>query len=153
MKAVTIILIALVISTTATAQRMTKKVAREIIEKSLTCLKTGDTATFISMWKLDDMKWPYHDRAFQKKDVIANFKFMREFIDTAVIQNLPIDEIEIEPFFLTDSVETPISHTIRVWFRYNDLYFKGYGLHMQYIDDRWFARFDPDTSIIKRRLR
>jgi hypothetical protein len=137
---------ALLVATNLSAQRLPKKTAKELMEKCFTSLQTSDTVAFVSLWQPNDSPWPYHERPFTKKELISTFIQMQQFLDTALTENMALYSFDVER---ADSV-VGTRYTIRVWFKYNPYYYKGYGLHVDYIGDKWVCRFYPDTSYIIR---
>jgi hypothetical protein len=133
---------ALLLAANLSAQHLPKKTAKEMMEKCFASLRTSDTATFVSLWQLNDSPWPYHDRMFTKEDLIPTFIQMKQFLDTALNEDMEMYSFDLER---ADPV-VGTRYTIRVWFKYNPHYYKGCGLHVDYIGDKWVCRFYPDTS-------
>lgn len=64
----------------------------------------------------------------------------------ALVNNFPINEIEIERTSNEQREQKFGLYTIRLWFRYSKNYYKGFGFFVDFIDNRWVIRNIPDTS-------
>ena len=149
MKKTALVSIFLFVALHISSQTLSKNEADKLLYKTLTYLKTNDTATFIGMWHLDGAKWPYHERAFDKRDVKEDFKELRKFLDTALTENYKIEDIEVEKQDKNDK-DYITAYKIKAWFKYNDddTYTKGMGFNVDYINKKWCYRYSPDYSII-----
>jgi hypothetical protein len=143
-KIIPITFICVLLLTIADGRTITKKEARQLLEKVWSCLKTSDTASFINMWLLDNI--PYHQRLYTKEDVIGDFNYLKDFLDTALSQNLQMDNIKIDKDLITAPDEFFGTYNIKAWFRYKEHYYKGFGLYVIYKNEKWLVRFQPDTS-------
>lgn len=130
----------------AAGQSMSKQDARQLIEKTLTCLKNSDTVSFLKLWHIDNAPWPYHKSPFNSKDLTEHFTELRKFLDTALAQNLKAEDIEIEKQDKGDKKNYWASYKIRAWFHYDKSYRKGIGFNVDRINNDWFYRFEPDYS-------
>ncbi|MBK5285238.1 MAG: hypothetical protein JJE25_07520 [Bacteroidia bacterium] len=143
-------IIYILLSPIAHAQAITKKDARHLLEQALTYLKTSDTTSFINLWRLDDAPYPYHQRPYTRADVIGDFNQLKVFLDTALKQNLTIDNIEIEQAMQKDTAKNFGEYKIKAWFRYDEHYYKGFGFYVEYKNNKWVIRFSPDTSVMRK---
>ena len=132
------------LSSSAHGQHLSKQDAKQLIEKTLTCLKNSDTASFVKLWYLDNASRPYHQRHFDTQDLIGHFTELRKFLDTALAQNLKIEEIEIEKQNKNDTKHYWAQYKIKAWFLYSKTNRKGVGFNVDRINNEWFYRFEPD---------
>jgi hypothetical protein len=142
------IFVLLLISSAFYGQRISKKEASRIVQSAITSLRNNDTASFVALWYIDDSPWPYHDRVYSKKNAVSEFGYLREFMDTALVSYMAVDHIDIDR---ENSNGLPLrsgQRIVRVWFRYGDYYYKGFGFHLEYINRQWMVRFTPDTSTL-----
>ena len=145
-KIFTISIICLCISTVLYGQKMTKKQARQILEKAIKSLRTADSTTFVSLWHFDGKSAPYHNQPFTEITARSYFHYLEEFLDTALIRDLKIDDIEIDKVNAEQQAMNFGKYNIKAWFKYNDKYYKGFGFFLDYINEKWVVRFIPDTS-------
>ena len=138
--------ISVCIASKADGQALSKHEARQLIEKTMTCLKNSDTLSFIKQWQLDNAAWPYHNRPFDSVELKGHFAELRKFLDTAITRNLKIEAIEI---FRQDNGNKKnywAKYKIRGWFYYDKSYRKGIAFNVDYINGNWLYRFEPDYS-------
>ena len=147
-KQFTTAIICLCITSVLYGQKITKKQARQILEKAITSLQTEDSTTFISLWHFDGTAAPYHNNPFTESSARSYFYYLREFLDTAISRNLKIDGVEIDRVNTEQQALNFGKYNIRAWFKYNDKYYKGFGFYLDYINDKWMVRFIPDTSTL-----
>jgi len=138
------------ILTNVHGQKLKKAQAKKIIEISINCLKTSDSSSFVRLWYFDGKPAPYHDNPFTEKSAMLYFHYIKEFIDSALINNLRIDDIEVSKVNSEQRALNFGKYNIKVWFKYNDNYFKGFGFFVDYIDEKWLVRYIPDTSTLTR---
>ena len=127
-------------------QKISKKEARQILDKTFGYLKTNDTASFVSLWYLDDTPRPYNKKVYMRQNAVEEFIELKSFLDTALAKNLPFDEIDVEKM---DSYEKyKVKYKIKGWFKYDEKqkYYKGYGFLIDYINGKWVFRFTAETS-------
>ncbi len=127
-------------------QKLSKKEARQILEKAWNCVKTSDTLGFVKLWIIDNKQWPYHAESFDAKQVELNFLGFKEFFDTALAKNMKFDEVECDTVEHIDPHYDFSKYYIKAWFKYNNNYRKGFGFYMDYINKQWLIRFSPDYS-------
>jgi hypothetical protein len=132
--------------TNASGQKLKKAQARQILETAITTLKTSDSAAFVRLWHIDGKPAPFHDNPFTEKSATTYFYYIREFVDTALTKNLKIDDVEVSKVCAEQQALNFGKYNIKVWFKYTDKYFKGFGFFVDYIDDKWVVRFIPETS-------
>lgn len=133
----------------AHAQVMTKKGAHRYLDKAFSSLKRADTASFISLWGPDTTR---QNAALPvtKAEIIASYKHLRTFMDTALSQNLRIALVE----FQKDSLKnTEAEYLIKAWFRYAPQYAKGYGFYVARKNGKWVAISDPITLTSRNKLK
>jgi hypothetical protein len=145
-KAITAILICFFIATVARAHSISKKEARQFLDNAWNYLKTSDSASFLSLWMLDASAPKHNGRLFTREDIINNFNFMTDFLDTALKQNLRIDHIEIDKENLKG---TDTEYWIKAWFKYDKHYYKGFGFYITYKNDKCIVRDNPSTSTLR----
>jgi hypothetical protein len=131
---------------TVSAQKLSKREAKQLLNKAITCLKNNDEAGFTNLWLLDNTAWTYHERPFAEKDVKAHFDELKLFLDTALTQNLKIADIDIEKWDKEEGKKYASIYNIKVWFKYNKSYQKGMGFNVDYVNGKWVCRFAPDYS-------
>jgi hypothetical protein len=138
------------ILTNVHGQKIRKAQARQILETAINCLKTSDSLSFVKLWYFDCRPAPGHDHPFTERSVMLYFHYLREFVDTALIRNLKIEEIEISKVSQEQRESGFGRYNIKVWFKYTDKYFKGFGFFVDYINNKWVVRDIPDTSTLSR---
>lgn len=150
-KALLLSIICLSLSTTLFGQKISKKEARQLLEKAITHLKSSDSASFIGLWYTGKYKWPYHDRPFTRQDIQDNFYYLQEFLDTALNRNLKINHIEIYSVEAEKMSRDFGTYNIKAWFKYDKNYYKGFGFFVEFIDNKWVVLFNPDTSTLTKK--
>src|SRR5688572_24287039 len=140
----TITITLICVLTNASGQGLKRAQARQILETAITTLKTSDSAAFVRLWHIDSKPAPFHDNPFTEKTATTYFHYLREFIDTALTKNLKIDDIEVSKVDAVQQAQNFGKYNIKVWFKYSDKYYKGFGFFVDYIDDRWVVRYIPD---------
>lgn len=138
------------ILTSAYGQKLRNAQAKQILETAISSLKTSDSAAFVRLWHFDGKPAPYHNSPFTEKSAMSYFYYLREFVDTALIKNLKIDAIEITKVGAEQRALNFGRYNVKVWFKYTDTYFKGFGFFVDYIDNKWLVRYIPDTSTLIR---
>ncbi|MEO6883587.1 MAG: hypothetical protein ABI199_06155 [Bacteroidia bacterium] len=133
--------------TSAQGQTISKKDAKQFLEKAWSYLKTSDSTSFVKLWALDASAPKHKGRTFSSQDIIENFDMMKGYLDTALIENLKIDYIEVEKDNLkgTDS-----EYWIKAWFKYDEHDYKGFGFYIAYKNSKWVVRDNPSTSTMKK---
>jgi hypothetical protein len=128
------------------AQKISKAEAKQLLVKTLDCLKTNDTAAFVNMWYFDDTPRPYDKTIFAKQDAVEEFIELKKFLDTALTQNLPFDAIDVEK--MSSFGKYKVKYKIKGWFKYDEKlkYYKGYGFLADYINKQWLFRFTVERS-------
>lgn len=149
-KIIITLVISLLLFTIANGQTISNKEARQLLENTWNYLKTSDSISFISLWSLNDSISIHQRRPHKKKEIMGNFTFMKEFLDTALNRNLAIDYIDIDKFKLED---TDTKYWIEAWFQYNKHYYKGFGLYIAYMNNKWIVRDDVSTSTLYRNVK
>ena len=142
----TITIILFCFLTTASAQKIKKAEARRILETAIATLKSSDSASFVHLWFIDGKPAPFHNNPFTGKTAMSYFYYLREFVDTALINNLKIYDIEVSRLNAVQQAQNFGKYNIKVWFRYSDKYYKGFGFFVDYINEKWVVRYIPDTS-------
>ena len=138
------------VATDVHGQKLRKAEARLIIETAINSLKSGDSTAFVELWHIDNTPAPYHDHPFTEKTAFSYYHYLREFVDTALAQNLEADHIDISKVEAEQRALNFGKYKIKVWFKNTDWYFKGFGFFVEYIDDKWLVRYIPDTSTLTR---
>ena len=146
-KIITAIIMCALLYATAHGQTITKKEARDLLEKAWSYLKTSDTAAFISLWMPDNSSVSYHKRPYTKQEIKNDFIQVKDFLDTALTRNLIIDNIEIEKENLEN---TDTKYWIKAWFKYDEHYYKGFGFYVAYKNEKWVVRDSPSTSAMRK---
>ena len=147
MKQTITLLLSLFVFTLSHGQTMSKNEAKQFLEKSWNYLKVSDSSSFLSLWDLNKKSMEHQGLPMSNKFITGNFDFMKEFLDTALAQNLKMDDIEIEPENLEG---TDTKYWIKAWFKYNKHYYKGFGFYVAYDDGKWVARNSPSTSTMRK---
>jgi hypothetical protein len=133
------------------AQKLDKKTATQLFEKTIVFLKVSDEVSFTNLWKLDDRSAPYQQVPFNKQDVRSHFEELKVFLDTAINRNFKIDDLEIEKLDELEKTQYSAKYNIKAWFKYDENYYKGFGFNVDFIDNKWVFRFAPDYSILTRK--
>ncbi|HLG34208.1 MAG TPA: hypothetical protein VI757_04955 [Bacteroidia bacterium] len=128
--------ISVLLMTAAQAQTLGKKEAQQLLEKAWRCMVTSDSGAFMNLWQTDNT-------ASAKQKITEELNFLREFLDTALARNLTIDNVEVEKHNLKN---TDTEYWIKAWFRYDEHYYKGFGLYVAYKNNQWIVRGSPSTS-------
>jgi hypothetical protein len=136
----------LFLSTVSLGQNLKKQEARKILETAYSTLKTGDSTTFVNLWYIDGTAAPYHKKSFTEKTARTYFHYLREFLDTALILNLPIHRIDISKVDPGQQKLNFGKYNIKAWFKYTENYQKGFGLFIDYCNEKWVVRYIPETS-------
>ena len=149
-KIFTLTAICLTITLNSFGQKIAKKEAQQILDKTLSYLKTNDTASFVNLWYFDDTPRPYNKKVYKRQDAVEEFIMLKSFLDTALTKNLPFDEIDVEKMDSYDQYK--VKYKIKAWFKYDDnkKYYKGYGFLIDNINGKWVFRFTGETSIAYR---
>ncbi|MBI2723342.1 MAG: hypothetical protein HYX39_14305 [Bacteroidetes bacterium] len=145
MRKIYLALAVLIIGHSLSAQKLTKKEAKQLIETSLNYLKTDDSVSFVKMWYFDDTPRQATKQPFKNHAAYESYRELKRFLDTAITKNLPIVDMDIEKM---DS-DSGYTYKIKGWFKYDEkrAYYKGYGFLLGYYENRWAFRFYPETSI------
>jgi hypothetical protein len=130
----------------ANAQKLSKDQAKKIAELTLLHLQNSDSLAFINLWHYNQDPAPYHKNSFTKKDAANYYQYFKTFLDTALNQKLNIYKIELDKVNREEQNQGFGKHLITVWFKYNENYLKGFGLYLDYFDNRWGLRNIPNTS-------
>lgn len=146
-KIITLLAFCLTIALNSFGQKINKKEAQQILEKTLGYLKTNDTTSFVSLWHFDETPRPYNKKVYTKRDAIEEFIELKSFLDTALVRNLPFDEIDVEK--MSSYEKYKVKYKIKGWFKYDEKqkYYKGYGFLIDKINGKWCFRFAAETSI------
>ena len=111
------------------------------------CVKANDTAGFIKTWAIDDKQWPYHaGKKFTNDDVKINFGDFKKYFAEPLSKGLKFDATECDTLSKDDPHYDFSKYYIRAWFKLADNSRKGFGFYMDYVGDKWLARFSPDYS-------
>ena len=145
-KIITLTAICLTITINSFGQKISKKEAQQILEKSLGYLKTNDTASFVNLWYFDETPRPYNKNIYSRRNAVEEFIMLKSFLDTALTKNLPFDEIDVEKLDSFDKYK--VKYKIKGWFKYDEKksYYKGYGFLIANINGKWVFRFTAETS-------
>jgi hypothetical protein len=146
-KIITLTVICLTITLNSFGQKISKKEAQLILDKTLGYLKTNDTASFVNLWYFDETPRPYNKKVYKRQDAVEEFIALKSFLDTALTKSLPFDEIDVEKMDSYDQYK--VKYKIKAWFKYDDSkkYYKGYGFLIDNINGKWVFRFTAETSI------
>jgi hypothetical protein len=131
------------------AQKISKTEARQLLTKAWVALETSDTSSFLSLWSLNDSISIHHNRPHTKEQIIENFNFILIYLDTALYKNLPIQSIRISEMNLAG---TDTKYWIQAWFQYDKNRYKGFGLYVAYLKNKWVVRDYPSTSTLQRNV-
>jgi hypothetical protein len=139
--------ICLCIAINSLGQKISKKEAQQILEKTLGYLKSNDTTSFVNLWHFDDTPKPYDKKIYTKRDAVEEFIELKSFLDTALTKNLTFDEIDVEKIQSYEKYK--VKYKIKGWFKYDERrkYYKGYGFLIDNINGKWGFRFTAETSI------
>lgn len=128
------------------AQTLSKKEARQILEKAWDCLKTSDTSSFVNLWQPQSFA-SVLEQTYVRQQALDNFSFLNQFLDTALSRNPKISDVEIEEHNLKD---TDTKYWIKAWFKYTENDYTGFGFYIAYKNGKWIVRDKPSTSIMQR---
>jgi len=128
-------------------QKISKKEATQLLEKTVASLKIGDTTAFASLWYLDNTGRPYDKSLFTRQDISEEFKELKVFLDTALSTNMKFDYVDVEDF--SSFSKYKVKYKIKAWYLYDkkQKYYKGFGVLVDYIDNKWVYRFTFEHSI------
>lgn len=136
--------IALFAGFTVCSQPITQKEAKEIFQQTVYALNNHDTASFISLWHLDESKpWFNWNREHSKTDVIEEFRTLQNFLVVPLVKKLPFERIEITamgPGFQN-------TYKIKAYFKIDKQLQLGYGFLADYIENRWALRWHGETTV------
>lgn len=151
-KTIVLLSASLCLATISYAQpKLSKKEASKILEKAWTAVKKSDTASFIKLWVIDDMQWPYHaGQKFEVKDIKTNFRDFRSYFDSALIRNLKLQDVECDTIEHNDPHHDFAQYYIKASFSYSKSHSRGFGFYMDYVNKEWLVRFSPDYSDVTR---
>ena len=131
-------------------QALNKKAGTKILEKTWACVKANDTNGFIKTWALDDKQWPYHaGQKFTIDQVRTNFSDFKSYFAESLTKSSKFDVVECDTVSKDDPHYDFSKYYIRGWFKQSDNTWKGFGFYMDYVGDKWLARFSPDYSFSK----
>ena len=147
MKRIVITLFCLLIFTVTHGQTISKKAARQFLEKSWNYLKVSDSVSFIDLWNLNKTALEHEGRPISRKYIAEDFEAIKAFLDTALNQNLKMDFVEVDKENLEG---TDTKYWIKAWFKYNKHYSKGFGFYVAYDQGKWVVRNSPSTSYMRR---
>jgi len=134
----------ILIGTSIWAQTITQKEAREIFQQTVYALNSSDTASFISLWHLDDSKpWFNRNREYTENDIVEEFKNLRSFLVVPLVKQLPFERIEITA--MGSSFQN--TYKIKAYFKIDDKLQLGYGFLTDYVQGRWALRWSGETTI------
>ncbi len=128
-------------------QKISKKESTELLEKTVASLKNNDTAAFASLWYLDNIGRPYDQSLFTRKDIVEEFNELKVFLDTALAKNMKFDYVDVEN--ISNWEKYKVKYKIKAWYLYDAKrkYYKGFGVLVGYIDNKWVYRFTFEESI------
>lgn len=138
----------LLLVTAATGQSLKNKEAKQILQAAFTALQTNDSASFVKLWHFDGKAGPYQKQEFNEQTALSYFHYMQSFLDTALTLKLEISSIEVERLRGNEKDKQFGKYNVKAWCQYNDTYFKGFGLYLDYIDHKWMVKYVPDTSTL-----
>lgn len=125
-------------------QKISKEEAQILLDKAFTALKNSDSTSFLNLWVFDNSTNLADKKPFTAQDAQAEFKKIKVFLDTALMTNMKIDEIEINEM----SKELGAKYKIKVYYKYNTQtnYIKAVGYRIDYINKKWVFRFHPEYT-------
>jgi hypothetical protein len=138
MQKIFITLLCVLLLAVAHGQTISKKEAKQILEKAWSCLITPDSVSFVNLWRPGNTT---PERA------IDYFNYLKQFLDTALKQNLKINNVEIEEKNLKG---TDTKYWIKAWFKYSEHDYKGFGFYIAPNNGKWVMRGEPSTSRMKK---
>lgn len=145
MKKITTLIIILSAFTINTfAQKISKQEAQVLLDKAFTSLKNSDTTSFLNLWLFDNMNDPAEEKPFTIKDAKTTFTEIKVFLDTALVNNMRIDEVEITDM----NKQFGATYKIKAYYKYNAKthYIKAVGYRIDYINKKWVFRFHPEYT-------
>jgi hypothetical protein len=128
------------------AQKISKKEAQQLLEKTITCLKTADTTAFANLWYIDDTGRPYDKSVFTRKHTVEEFNELKVFLDTALAKNWAFDYVDVDDFKSWSKYK--VKYKIKAWYKYDEKlkYYKGFGVLVDFIEGKWAFRFTFEHS-------
>ena len=128
-------------------QKISKKEATAMLEKTVASLKSGDTTAFASLWYLDNTGRPYDNSVFTRKDITEEFNELKVFLDTALATNMKFDYVDVDDFHSFSKYK--VKYKVKAWYLYDAKrkYYKGFGVLVDFIDNKWVYRFTFEQSI------
>ena len=143
-KVIVLFVICLAFTFNMSGQKISSEQAKVLFEKAFTSLKNSDTTAFINLWSFDNTIPLGNKKAFTKEDAKDVFKELKVFLDTALITQMEIDEIEITG----SNKELGAKYKIKAYFKYNKEtnYIKAVGFRIDYINKKWVFRFHPEYT-------
>ena len=148
MKKIYTTLFCLVLASAAIGQTLRKKEAKQILQGAFTALQNNDSAAFVKLWHFDGKAGPYQKQKFSEQTALSYFHYMQSFLDTALTRKLEIRSIEVERLRGSEKDKGFGKYNVKAWYSYTDTYFKGFGLYLDYIDNKWMVKYVPDTSTL-----
>lgn len=134
----------------AAAQNMGKKQAREIFEKAVVYLKVADEKNFIDLFSISTPSTS-NLVPLTVPEIRDHYTDMRLFLDTALKNNIQIDEVFCEKLGAAEAKELGAKWKIGAMFRYSDVYRKGLSFYVDKESGKWKLRSAPDYVIENRK--
>jgi hypothetical protein len=143
MKKICFQLVCLTLAANMFGQTITQKEATELLKKSLNCLKTSDTASFVGLWYLDNAVRPPFNSMFDRQQLEQVFRELQQFLVVPLFRESSFDEIEFEemPSFFQ------ARYKIKAYFKIDNKLTLGYGFLLDYINGKWAFRGHGETTI------
>jgi hypothetical protein len=125
------------------SQKLSKKDASILIDKTLTYLKVSDELAFMHLWQLTTSEENKHQVAFSNAEIKEHFKEMKIFLDTAITKNLS-PTISIEKLNKVEGEEYSATHKLTACFVFDTFITKCLAFYLVNNKANWYYRFSPD---------
>ncbi|MBK9285583.1 MAG: hypothetical protein IPM51_14880 [Sphingobacteriaceae bacterium] len=130
------------------AQKLQKKDAELLLDKTITFLKVSDEMSFVQLWDLNNVDSSNHQIQFTIKDIKEHFKELKLFLDTAINNRLPIKDIEVNKLDKIEQAEYLSKYKISGYFDYPNSVTKGISFYVNFKKGAWYYKFSPDYTVL-----
>jgi hypothetical protein len=143
MKKISFQLICLTLTVNVFGQTISQKEATELLKKSLNCLRTSDTASFVGLWYLDNSSRTPDNAIFDRQQLVQEFRKLQQFLVVPLFRESSFDEIEFEEMPAVFKAK----YKIKAYFKIDKKLTLGYGFLLDYINGKWTFRWHGETTI------
>ena len=130
------------------AQKLQKKDAELLLQKTITYLKVSDEMAFVKLWDLENPDSLNHQVQFTMLELKEHYRELKTFLDTAIHKNLPIVRVEVDKLDKIEQTEYLSKFKISGYFEYPNSVTKGIAFFVNQKDGNWYFKFAPDYIVI-----